>query len=68
MMMMAAMGLATVLGQVFLGKLALVSGAALMIAKISLLLALLVRFFHDLIYNFNYAYFLIYIFPYCRRH
>lgn len=45
MMMYAAMGLATVLGQVFLGKLALVSGAALMIAKISLLLALLVRYF-----------------------
>ncbi|XP_077287702.1 uncharacterized protein LOC143912294 [Arctopsyche grandis] len=41
MFMYMAMGLATVLGQVFLGKIALISGAALMIAKISLLLALL---------------------------
>lgn len=41
MMMMAGMGLAALLGQLLLGKVALMSAAALIMAKISLIFSLL---------------------------
>lgn len=43
-LMYGAIGIFGVLGQLFIGKLAIVSAAALMIAKIALVLSLLVRY------------------------
>lgn len=44
LLLYGAIGIFGVLSQLFIGKLAIVSGAALMIAKIALMLSLLVRY------------------------